>query len=45
MADPVSRAANAVHHGCDLLPVVVLLGAAVVAVPRGSVAHRRVGSA
>ncbi len=32
-ADPVSHAAEAAHHGFDLLPVVVLLAAAVVAVP------------
>ena len=33
MADPVSHAADAAHHGFDLLPVVVLLAAAVIAVP------------
>ncbi|MFN4156464.1 MAG: monovalent cation:proton antiporter-2 (CPA2) family protein [Paracoccaceae bacterium] len=33
MSDPVSHAADAVHHGFDLIPVIVLLAAAVVAVP------------
>jgi glutathione-regulated potassium-efflux system protein KefB len=33
MADPVPHAAGVVHHGFDLIPVVVLLAAAVVAVP------------
>ncbi len=33
MSDPVSHAAEAAHHGFDLIPVIVLLGAAVVAVP------------
>ena len=33
MADPVSHAADAAHHGFDLIPVIVLLAAAVVAVP------------
>ncbi len=33
MSDPVSHAADAAHHGFDLLPVIVLLAAAVVAVP------------
>jgi len=33
MADPVSHAAEAAHHGFDLIPVIVLLAAAVVAVP------------
>ncbi len=33
MADPVSHAADAAHHGFDLVPIVVLLAAAVVAVP------------
>jgi glutathione-regulated potassium-efflux system protein KefB len=33
MADPVSHAAEAAHGGFDLLPVVVLLAAAVTAVP------------
>lgn len=32
MADP-TQAAEAAHHGFDLLPIVVLLAAAVVAVP------------
>lgn len=39
MADPVSTAAEAAHHGVDLVPVVVLLAAAVVAVP----VFRRIG--
>ncbi|WP_395543058.1 monovalent cation:proton antiporter-2 (CPA2) family protein [Neotabrizicola sp. sgz301269] len=33
MADPVSHAAEAAHHGVDLVPVVVLLAGAVLAVP------------
>ncbi len=33
MADPISQAAEAAHHGFDLTPIVVLLAAAVVAVP------------
>ncbi|MFN4172237.1 MAG: monovalent cation:proton antiporter-2 (CPA2) family protein [Pseudorhodobacter sp.] len=33
MADPVSHAADAAHHGFDLIPVVVILAAAVLAVP------------
>jgi glutathione-regulated potassium-efflux system protein KefB len=33
MADPVSQAAEAAHGGFDLVPVVVLLAAAVIAVP------------
>lgn len=33
MSDPISHAADAAHHGFDLLPVIVLLAAAVVAVP------------
>lgn len=33
MADPLDHAAEAAHHGFDLLPVIVLLAAAVVAVP------------
>lgn len=33
MADPASHAADAAHHGFDLIPVVVLLAAAVIAVP------------
>lgn len=33
MSDPVSHAADAAHHGFDLIPVIVLLAAAVVAVP------------
>ncbi len=39
MSDPVSHAAEAAHHGFDLVPVVVLLAAAVVAVP----IFRRIG--
>ena len=39
MADPVSHAADAAHPGFDLLPVVVLLAAAVFAVPL----FRRIG--
>lgn len=39
MSDPVSQAAEAAHHGFDLFPVVVLLAAAVVAVPL----FRRIG--
>ncbi len=39
MSDPISPAAEAAHHGFDLLPVVVLLAAAVVAVPL----FRRIG--
>ncbi len=33
MADPVSHAAEAAHHGVDLVPVVVLLAGTVLAVP------------
>lgn len=33
MADPVAHAAEAAAHGFDLLPIVVLLAAAVIAVP------------
>ena len=33
MSDPVSHAADAVHHGFDLIPVIVLLAAAVLMVP------------
>ena len=39
MSDPVSTTAEAAHHGFDLLPIVVLLAAAVVAVP----VFRRIG--
>ncbi|PTE16432.1 monovalent cation:proton antiporter-2 (CPA2) family protein [Pseudogemmobacter blasticus] len=39
MADPVSHAAESAHHGFDLLPIVVLLAAAVIAVP----VFRRIG--
>ncbi len=39
MADPVSHAAESAHHGFDLLPIVVLLAAAVIAVP----IFRRIG--
>jgi glutathione-regulated potassium-efflux system protein KefB len=39
MADPVSHAAEAAHGGFDLVPIVVLLAAAVVAVP----IFRRIG--
>jgi len=39
MADPVSQAAEAAHHGFDMVPIVVLLAAAVVAVP----IFRRIG--
>ena len=39
MADPLAQAAEAAHHGFDLVPVVVLLGSAVLAVPL----FRRIG--
>ncbi len=39
MSDPASTAAEAAHHGFDLVPIVVLLAAAVVAVPL----FRRIG--
>ncbi len=39
MSDPVSAAADAAHHGVDLVPIVVLLTSAVVAVP----IFRRIG--
>lgn len=38
-SDPVSHAADAAHHGVDLVPIVVLLAAAVLAVP----IFRRIG--
>lgn len=33
MADPLAQGAEAAHHGFDLIPVIVILGAAVLAVP------------
>ncbi|OJY30185.1 MAG: potassium transporter [Rhodobacterales bacterium 65-51] len=39
MSDPIGAATEAAHHGFDLVPIVVLLAAAVVAVP----VFRRIG--
>lgn len=39
MSDPISTATETAHHGFDLLPIVILLAAAVVAVP----IFRRIG--